>query len=399
MQLRYESRKGLQRYECRAGKEQLGGRACQGFGGRRVEQRVEQLVLAALEPVGVEAMIAAASVHEEAGKQERMHWQQRVERARYEVDLARRQYDAVDPDNRLVARELERRYERALTSFARIEAEASRRLEELDRPLDAIEQAQLRGYSKDLSSLWRASSTRVQDKKRICRALIEHVTVTARKTSKTMTAEVHWVGGEVSCFELERARRGAHRYVADAELIELIATLARELSDAQIARVLNTRGIVTPKGLPFTANRVAVTRSSHGIACTPRLARLGPDIYSPDQARKLLGVDASTVIRWVQDGLLQGEQVAPSAPWRVRVTDDDVRRLKATDAPAGWLTLKAAAIALGVSQQAVLQQLNHGKLEAVRVRVGKRSSWRIHVPKELCDRQPTLFERRNRPHN
>ena len=119
-------------------------------------------------------------------------------------------------------------------------------------------------------------------------------------------------------------------------------------------------------------------------------------MYSPDEAAKLLGVNATTVIRWVTDGLLQGEQVATAAPWRVRVTDDDVRRLKATDAPVGWLTLKAAAIALRVSQQAVLQKLNSGKLEAVRVQVGKRSSWRIRVPTEVWEHPPTLFDRQNR---
>ncbi len=398
MRLSYSSRKKLQRYVCLAGQRQTGARVCQDFGGRRLEQRVEQLLLAALEPLGVEAMIEAAKAHEEAGKNESVHWSQQVERARYEVDLAKRQYEAVDPENRLVACELERRYEQALASFAQIEAEASRRIRESERPLDAAEQSQLRGYAKDLPSLWQAGSTRMQDKKRICRALIEHVTVTSRKTAKTLTADVHWVGGDVTRIELERPRRGATRHVAEVELLELIRTLASELSDVQIARVLNTRGIRTPKGLAFTSNRVAVTRGNHGIACGPRVAKKGPDIYSPDDAGKILGVNATTVIRWVEDGLLKGAQVSASAPWRVQVTDEDVRRLKATDAPEGWLTLKAAALALRISQQGVLQQLNSGKLEAVRVRVGKRSSWRIRVPSELCVRQPTLFCSREHIH-
>jgi len=391
MRLSYCNRRGLQRYVCLAGKRQTNSHMCQDFGGRRLEQRVEQLLLAALEPLGVEAMIEAANAHEEAGKRESAHWHQQVERARYEVDLARRRYDAVDPENRLVARQLERRYEKALTSFAQIEAEATLRIGELERPLDADEQLQLRGYAKDLPSLWQTDSTRMQDKKRICRALIEHVAVTSRKTAKNMIADVHWIGGEVTRIELERGRRGSTLHVAAAELVDLIRTFAGELSDAQIARVLNTRGIRTPKGLAFTSNRVAVTRGNHGIPCGPRVAKQGPDIYSPEEAGKILGVNATTVIRWVEDGLLKGEHVATSAPWRVQVTEDDVRRLKATDAPKGWLTLKAAAIALGISQQGVLQQLNSGKLDAVRVKVGKRSSWRIRVPTELCVGQQALF--------
>ena len=391
MHLSYSSRNKLQRYICLAGRKQNGGRACQDLGGRRLEQRVEQLLLGALEPLGVEAMIEAANAHDEAGKKESEHWHQQVERARYEVDLAKRQYDAVDPANRLVARELERRYEKSLVSLAQVEEATGRRIRDLERPLDATEQAQLRAYAKDLPSLWQAGSTRVQDKKRICRALIEHVTVTSPKTARTMTADVHWVGGEVSRIELERGRIGVNRHVAEAELIELIRTLASELSDAQIARVLNTRGIRTPKGLAFTGSRVAVTRGNHDIACGPRVARKGSDIYSPYDAGKVLGVNATTVIRWVEDGLLKGAQASTSAPWRVQVTEDDVRRLKATDAPAGWLSLKAAAIALRISQQGVLQKLNSGKLDAVRVQVGKRSSWRIRVPPELCVQQPTLF--------
>ena len=314
-----------------------------------------------------------------------------MERARYEVDLARRQYHVVDPDNRLVVRELERHYEKALTSFAQIEAEATLRIGELERPLAADEHLQLRGYAKDLPSLWQADSTLMQDKKRICRALIEHVAVTLRKTAMNMIADVHWIGGEVTRIELERGRRGSTLHVAAAELVDLIRTLAGELSDAQIARVLNTRGIRTPKGLAFTSNRVAVTRGNHGIPCGPRVAKQGPDIYSPEEAGRILGVNATTAIRWVEDGPLKGEHVATSAPWRVQVTEDDVRRLKATDAPKGWLTLKAAEIALGISQQGVLQKINSGKLEAVRVKDGKRSNWRIRVPTELCVGQQALF--------
>jgi biotin operon repressor/tellurite resistance protein len=391
MRLSYCGQRNLSRYTCLAGKMQTGTPVCQDFGGQRLEQRVEELVLEALEPLGVEAMIAASRAHAEANDSERTHWRQRVERARYEVDLARRQYDEVDPAHRLVARELERRFEKALESFQQTEAEATCRIAALQQPLDAAEQTRLRGYANDLRRLWQAATTRPQDRKRIIRSLIEHVTVTSPKTERTMTADVHWVGGEVIRIELERGRRGANRHVADAELIELIRTLARELSDAQIARVLNRRGIRTPKHLPFTANRVAVTRNNHGIEKGPVVPNNGPDIYSPHDAGKILGVSPTTVIRWAEEGLLRGAQVSPSAPWRVQVTDDDVRKLKAADAPEGWLSLKAAALALGISQQAVLQRLNSGRLQGVRVRIGRRSGWRIRVPAELCVEQPTLF--------
>ena len=115
------------------------------------------------------------------------------------------------------------------------------------------------------------------------------------------------------------------------------------------------------------------------------------DIHSLDDAASKLGVNATTVVRWVEGGLLKGVQVAKGAPWRIYVTQDDVRRLTVTDAPEGWVSLKGAASALRVSQRTVLQRLNSGKLEGVRVQVGARSAWRIHVPPDVYDNHPTLF--------
>jgi len=97
------------------------------------------------------------------------------------------------------------------------------------------------------------------------------------------------------------------------------------------------------------------------------------------------------VIRWIEQGLLHGSQLTAGAPWRVQVSEQDRRRLTAADAPEGWLPLKGAARALGVSQQAVVQRLKSGRLEGVRVHVGKRSSWRIRVPSTSCEDQPALF--------
>ena len=389
MKLSYTRRGDFTRFTCSASREQTGGPLCQDFGGRALQLRIEQLVLEALEPAGVDAMLEAARVHEKVADNERTHWQQRVERAEYEVDLARRQYDEVDPANRLVARELERRFEKALENLDTTQGEANRQIEALARPLDPTEEERLRRYAEDLRELWHAETTRPQDKKRVIRLLIESISVTKLKDKLKLKGEVHWIGGQTT--DLELAWRRCNRHAADTDLLELIRTLASEFSDSQIARVLNRRGIRTPKGLTFTANRVAVTRNSNGIEKGPAVPRSGPDIYSVDDAARILDVHATTVVRWVEGGLLKGVQVAQGAPWRIHVTEDDVRRLKVTDAPEGWLSLRAAASALRVSQRTVLQRLNSGKLEGVRVQVGGRSAWRIHVPPDAYDDHPTLF--------
>ena len=154
------TRQGAIRYLCRNAHRQTGQALCQSFGAGRLERALEQLVLQALEPVALKAMMQASVLHAQAGSRDREHTEQRLERACYEVDLARRQYDAVDPANRLVARELERRWERALEEHARIETEASARLEALQEPLSVEERAQLQRFAQDLPSLWQSPAPR-----------------------------------------------------------------------------------------------------------------------------------------------------------------------------------------------------------------------------------------------
>ena len=323
---------------------------------------------------------------------ERAHWHQRVERARYEVDLARRQYEAVDPANRLVGRELERRFENALQGLEEIESKTKAQMEAMDRPLTEEEQQTLRSYAEQLPRLWQAPTTPAQERKRIVRCLIETVVVTAPKDVPQMKVEVHWTGGQVTTIEVQRGRRGINRYVADAELVELIRKMAAEFSDAQMARILNRRGLRTAKGLVFTAHRVSNLRHSYGIeSAIAGQKRQSQDIYTADEAARLIGVHRSTITRWVEVGLLRGSQVTPAAPWRVRVTEEDRRRLSTADSADGWLPLKGAAQKLGVSQQTVLQRIKAGELQAVRVHVRRRSAWRILMPEQTQDQAPPLL--------
>ena len=379
------------RYWCSYARRQIGAPVCQGFGARKLEQAVEALLLECLAPLGVEAMIEAAKVYEHDSETERTRWKQSIERARYEVALARRQYDAVDPENRLVGRELERRFEKALRELQKIEAEAQLQIRRLEQPLSGSEQQLLKRYAQKLSPLWNAPTTRAQDRKRIARCLIEHVVVTAPREATTLTAKVYWKGGEETTIEIPRGKTGVHRYVSAPELVELIRELAKEFSDVQIARILQRKRLKTPKGLSFKAYHVTNVRRKYGIPKGPSVPVQGKDIYTAQEAGQLLGVDRSTVIRWLEVGLLRGYQLTAGAPWRIVVTGEDIERLKPNDVGKDWVPLKGAAAALGVSQQTVLQKLNSGELRGVRVRTGRRTSWRIHLPESIYEDQPTFF--------
>jgi len=378
-------------YRCVRKRQDLASPVCQSLGARRLEQALERLVLEALEPLGLEAMIEAAQAHAEAAEAEGRHWRQRVERAEYEVGLARRQYNAVDPENRLVASELERRFDKTLQDLEVVRREAEAHIEQLPDALSAEEEARLVELARDLPRLWLAPTTGPQDRTRVVRCLIDQVVVTVPEGGAHIKAEVYWFGGEISTLEVPRGRTGKHRHVAEPELIELVRRLAREFSDAQVARILQRKGMHTPKRLPFTAHHVANLRNTHGIAPGPRVPKTGDHIYTAQHAGELLGVDGSTVIRWVEAGLLKGGQITPGAPWRIQVTEEDVRRLTTADTPKDWVTIKAAAAALGVSQQTVLQRLKSGQLEGIRVQTGRRTAWRIRLLSTSYDDQRTLF--------
>jgi transposase len=379
-------------YRCVRKRQDRASPVCQNLGARRLEQTLERLVLEALEPLGLEAMIEAAQGHAEAAEAERRHWRQRVERGEYEVSLARRQYDAIDPENRLVARELERRFEKALQDLEAMRQDAEAHIAQLPDALSPEEETRLVELARDLPSLWLAPTTRPQDRTRVVRCLIDQVVVTVPEQGAQIKADVHWYGGEISTLEVPRGRTGQHRHVAEPELIELVRRLARDFSDVQVARILHRKRIQTPKGLPYVAHRVANLRKTHGIAPGPRVPKSGDHIYTAQHAAERLGVNGSTVIRWVEAGLLKGAQVTPGAPWRIQVSEEDVRRLTTADTPKDWLTLKAAAAALGVSQQTVLQRLKSGQLEGIRVQTGRRTAWRIRLLSTSYDNQPTLFE-------
>ena len=391
MRIHYSKAEGQARFCCNRAREQSGVEVCQSFGARRLERAVEELLLASLAPLGMEAMVRTAQLHTQDSQAQRVQWEQKIERARYEVELTRRQYDSVDPQNRLVSRELERRFEKALKELDGVEANASERLRKLEVPLSQAEEQQLQAYAEDVEKLWQAPSTRVQERKRIARCLLEKIVALAAPGAERLKAEVHWKGGEKTMIEVARGKTGLHRYVTDPELVELVRTLAREFSDEQIARILYRKRLKTPKGHAFKAYHVSNVRHGYGIAKGPSIPVQGEDVYTAEEAAEVLGVSRCTVIRWVEVGLLRGRQLTDGAPWHIQVRPEDVARLKPADADPAWLPLKGAAQVMGVSQQTVLQKLKCGELEGVRVRTGGRTAWRIHSPEGACNNQPTLL--------
>ncbi|MCP5064948.1 MAG: recombinase family protein [bacterium] len=374
-------------YQCKGGP---GMGMCQAAGGKRIEQVVVAEFLKVTQPASVDALVLAEEAARREEEEMAKRWKLRVEHAQYEASLAQRRYDAVDPDNRVVARDLERRWNERLVELEEVQARALASKHE-HQALTQEELGEARRLAKDLERVWDAPTTAVVDRKALLRTVIEEVQVRTEKES--VKIRVVWKGGACTDSKLERhPRRPVHATPEDT--VELIRKLALELDDAQIARVLNKQGRRSPMGNPYGREAVRCLRRKNSIARCPapqaRDPREGP--FTADEAAVELGVTNSTVHRWLREGLLPGRQATPGAPWRIVLTEDLRRRLGGGDAPEGWVGLGAAAKRLGLTKSHVAYLVKSGKLPAVRTRVGKREGWKIDVSSVEGTIQREMFD-------
>ena len=204
--------------------------------------------------------------------------------------------------------------------------------------------------------------------------------VTVDDQARTARLVLHWKGGLLS-ETIADLPRPKPPYRTSEDTVSLIGRLAAHYDDSMITKVLNQQKRRTATGMSFTPANVATIRKRHGIpSCHSRDAP-DPDgeMMSVHQAAAELGITASTLYRWLNDGFVPGEQVTPGAPWQIRLTPA-IRDLVADDAPAGWVPVQVATAALGVSRQTVLQRVKRGELRAVHIRAGRRKGLRIELP-------------------
>ena len=255
------------------------------------------------------------------------------ERAEFEADRARRQFDACEPEHRLVARTLERALEDALAGVERERGKLAALAQARPAPLTDAERAVLARLARDLPRLWDAETTTDRDRKELLRTLIGDVVVTTNVAERSATVEICWEGGARTELSVRLNARGPERRRLDDDTVELIRRLAQHHPDRQIAQILSRQGRRTGTGLPFTEGRVRAARQRAGIAAAPP-PDLASELVTIDQAAAQLGVSTFTVRRWLREGLLPGEQTTPGAPWRIRLVRRDcsgaMRKRRAT---------------------------------------------------------------------
>lgn len=313
-------RGGVGRYLCRDPKTSR-TRTCISFGALRVDEAVCAEMLQRLQPLGIEAALRAIEAQEGAGSDVHRHVELALEQARYEVSLARRQYDSVDPLNRLVASELERRWNERLLTVAELE----NKLADLKRAsadqFGQDERQALLALGSDLPQAWNHPAASVETRKRILRTIIKEIVV--RVDGTRVQLKLHWHGGDHTELVARKNPSGTSHLATDTDTVELIRSLARLLPDASIAALLNRLGKRTTRDNTWNAIRVCAFRNSHDIAVYRDRERAERGEVNLEEAAQLLQVKSMTVLRLIQRKVLAAQQPCSGAPWSIRRDDLD----------------------------------------------------------------------------
>jgi hypothetical protein len=323
------------RYACAQEFVEYGGPRCQSVTAAYVDRMIEGLVLRAVEPAALELSFRAAERVEQDRERLHAHWRQRLERAEYEAARARRQYDAVDPENRLVARALERQWEQKLAEVQRLEEDYARFRSEQPRHLTASDRERIRALAADLPALWRAETTTGADRRAVVRLLIERVELTRHGETERVGVVVHWRGGAVTRHEITQGLRSytaLERY--DELRARVIALRGDGLTADQIAEALNREGYAVPRGEQYTGNRVRQLFARFGLTGLPRGACESGGLPGKDEwwlpaLAAELGVKPIVVHRWRWSGWLHARQLpGGGGRWIVRAGAAEIRRLR-----------------------------------------------------------------------
>src|SRR5881296_3961121 len=326
----YSGTKGyVPRYSCRGAALNHGTDWCLAFGGLRVDEANEREILRVLRPCSIEAALATSTAATDEVDAQRRAVDLELREARYEAERARRQYDVVEPEHRLVAETLERRWNTALARVQTLED----RLVALDASAAATtppDRAKLLQLAEDFPRVWSGAATDMRLKKRIVRLLIEEIVVSGiDRATPQLVLIIHWKGGKHTRLVIPRNRKGHHRYVTDRAIVDVVRELARAQPDQHIARVLNRLGYRTGAGHAWTPSRVASLRSHRHIPAFDRSVDRSALLTMADAAT-LLDVSPTTVRRMITTGLLPATQPVLYAPWAIRREDLELETVRRT---------------------------------------------------------------------
>jgi excisionase family DNA binding protein len=309
------------RYYCLSGNKEQGKPSCLSFGGIRADQAVVEVVLEACQPLGIEASLQLLEGNRSEEAHKRRVLELTLERAKFEAARARRQYDAVDPENRLVAAELEARWNQALTQVNEAEARLQAEGQSL-APLDEHQRQRLLALGADLRALWDAPDATPELKKRILRTVVNEIMVDVNHRAGNIGMRIHWAGGVHTVLHLHKNASGRNGSATDLDVITLVRELAQGWPDAYIAAILNRLGHRTGPGNSWNETRVKNLRLYHKIPVFTKGTER-PWLTMQEAANEL-NVGVGVVRTMITHGLLPAQQPAKGTPWLIQ--RDDLRK-------------------------------------------------------------------------
>jgi DNA invertase Pin-like site-specific DNA recombinase len=315
------------RYSCQGAMINHGTGRCIAFGGIKADRLIEEEILHRLEPLGVRAALEAIDRQAHDSDEQVAQKELVLEQARFEVARARRQYDAVDPDNRLVAGELERRWNEALKRQNGVEEELNALRATRPEGLSEAAREELLRLGEDLPALWRHPNSPHQLKKRILRTLLREIIVRREKDKISMV--LHWNGGDHTAIEFLGNKLGHHRYSTPEDVVQLIGELARVQPDSGVVSILNRLGMRTGHGHPWTEARIRSFRCDHHIAAYVEGERVARGELTLEETAKLLNTSRESVRRLIADKVLLARQACKGAPWIIQRADVETLNAKA----------------------------------------------------------------------
>ncbi|MBB3957887.1 recombinase family protein [Novosphingobium sediminicola] len=322
-------------YRCRSETALCAKQYCQEVRAPAVEAEIERLFLAALAPDQLELTLAALDeINAEVRSLDRQ-WALKRERAAYEVERARRQYDAVEPENRLVARSLEALWEDKLREAEKIEQDHDRWKAGQIETLDDDDRSRITDMGIDLPGLWENLGN--ADRKAMLRLVVDQVVLDQRRVTGMVWIRVIWQTGATT----ERWIRRRTASYTEAAQIPLIEQRVRELNsagmmDAQIATTLNAEGLANCRGEAFTNQTIHLLRQRWKIktvkinGATDNPSRWPDGSYSIQGAASELGITPQTIFKWLKKGRLQGRQLTKGQPWQIDLTNDQIAQFRVT---------------------------------------------------------------------
>ena len=311
----------LGRYNCYGARTNHGTARCISIGGLGIDAAVSTEVLRHLKPLGVDAAVKAIEGQTSETSAAQRQLELSLQQARYEAAHARRQYDAVDPANRLVAGELERRWNEALQAVNKLEGEIAAIVARKPPPLGERERQLLIQLGADLELAWSHPAATAATRKRILRAALSEIVV--RKEGSVIDLILHWQGGDHTALQLKLRLNAAGRqhWPVPEDTTSLVRELARLMPDRQIARLLNRCGKPTGYGNGWTQERVRGFRNHHDIAVYRDGEWAERGEITLDAAAEIIGVSKMTALRMIRRGDVKGRQVCKGAPWVIKVED------------------------------------------------------------------------------